>query len=320
MSATLPVSIADVEESARRLAGVAHRTPLLRSHTLDALAGRRVLLKPENFQKTGSFKIRGAFAALSRLTPEERARGVITYSSGNHGQALAYAARRLECRAIVVMPENASPAKVDAARAYGADVRFKGTTSEARGAEARRLVAEHGYTLVPPFDDPRIVAGQGTIALEILEDAPDVSAILAPVGGGGLIAGIALAAKSRKPSVRVFGVEPTGADALHRSLAEHRLVKIATTDTIADGLRPQAPGQLNFEIASRHLDGVLRVDDDAILRAMRFLLERMKILVEPSGAAALAAVLEHRDADLGDPVAVVLSGGNVEMERLAKLL
>jgi threo-3-hydroxy-L-aspartate ammonia-lyase len=314
------VSLADVEESARRLEGVAHRTPLLRSRTVDALAGRRIFLKAENLQKTGSFKIRGAFSALSRLSDAERAKGVVTYSSGNHGQALAFAARRLDCRCVVVMPENASSAKVDAARAYGADVRFKGTTSRERGDEARRLVAEHGLVLVPPFDDPRIVAGQGTIALEILSDLPDVTAIVAPVGGGGLATGIALAAKSKRPDVRVFGVEPAGADALARSLEAGRLVSLDSTETVADGLRPVAPGLLNFELARRFLDGVIRVGDDAILRSMRLLLERLKIVVEPSGAAALAALLETNRDDLGDTVAVVLSGGNVELDRFAKLL
>lgn len=317
---TPSVSLGDVEAALRGLRGVAHRTTLLRARSLDDRAGRRVWLKSENFQKTGSFKIRGAFTALSRLTALERARGVITYSSGNHGQALAFAARRFGCRSVVVMPVDASPAKIDAARGYGAEVEFAGTTSRERAAAAHARIEREGLVLVPPFDDPGIVAGQGTIALEILEDAPEVETILAPVGGGGLLSGITLAAKARKPSIRIFGVEPTGADALSRSLEAGRVVEIERPTSVADGLRPVAPGRLNYEILSTKVDGMIRVEDAAIVFAMRFLLERLKILVEPSGAAALAAMLSPSGRDLGDPVAVVLSGGNIEPARLRSLL
>jgi threonine dehydratase len=317
----LPVGIEDVRAAAERIRGRVHRTPLLRSRSIDAIAGREFLFKAENLQRGGAFKARGAtnHVALA-CAGKERPRGVATYSSGNHAQGVAIAAGAFGLPCVVVMPEDAPRAKVEATRGYGAEVLFRGRTSEERRALAEEVVRERGYRMVPPFDDPDVVAGQGTVGLEIVEDAPEVGAFVVPVGGGGLIAGIAVAAKALKAGVRVFGVEPEAADGLRRSLEAGKIVTIRPGETIADGLRPVAPGKIPFAIASRLVEGVVTVTDGEIARAVALLAERTKLLVEPSGAASLAAVLAGKVPPVEGPTAVVLSGGNADPALFARLL
>jgi len=318
---TLPVfDRARFEEARARVAGSLHRTPLLRSRTLSELAGAPIYLKCENLQKTGSFKVRGALHRLLRLTDEERRRGVVTISAGNHAQAVAWAAREVGSRALVVMPEHASPAKVEASRGYGAEVVLHGD-AKAAFARAFALADERGLRFVHPFDDEEVVAGHGSAALEIMEDLPDVGAIIVPVGGGGLVSGVAAAAAAVRPNVAVWGVEPEGADAMSRSLEAGHAVHLDAVDTIADGLAAPMAGVLNHALVAAFARGVVTVSDVEIVRALRLLLERTKLLVEPAGAAGLAALLAERIPLTGDaPVAVLLSGGNVALSALGRLL
>lgn len=297
-----------------------HRTPLLSSRQLAEIAGGPVFLKCENLQRTGAFKARGALNAVRSLTAAERARGVTTYSSGNHGQALAWAAALEGLRAVIFMPTSAPRTKVDAARGYGAEVRFAGTTSPERKAAAEHAVATEGFVMVPPFDDARIVAGQGTCLLEVFEELPTPGFVLVPVGGGGLCAGSALVAASCSQTTRVLGVEPHTADAMTRALAAGEVVTIAPPRTIADGLMPLAAGALPFALAREHLAGTVLVDDDAIRAAVRFLALRAKLIVEPSGAVGVAALLSGRVRLEGASAVVILSGGNVAPQFLAEIL
>lgn len=294
-----------------------HRTPLVRSRMLSDRLGVPVYLKCENLQKTGSFKVRGALNRLLRLTDEERGRGVVTISAGNHAQAVAWAGRAAGVHAVVVMPEHASAAKVEASRGYGAEVVLHG---DARAAFARAfaLAKERGLRFVHPFDDEEVVAGHGSCALEIMEDLPDVGTIVVPVGGGGLVSGIAAAVAAVRPGVAVWGVEPEGADAMRRSLAAGEAVHLERVDTIADGLAAPMAGVLNHALVAAHARGVVTVTDEAILTAARTLLERTKLLAEPAGAAGLAALLDGKiPLDPGGaPVAIVISGGNVDLKRL----
>jgi threonine dehydratase len=308
------------EEARARVAGSLHRTPLLRSRTLSAAAGAPVYLKCENLQKTGSFKVRGALNRLLRLGEEERKRGVVTISAGNAAQAVAWAARAAGVHAVVVMPEHASPAKVEASRGYGAEVVLHGDTREAF-ARAQALAEERGLRFVHPFDDEEMVAGHGSCALEIMEDLPDVGTIVVPVGGGGLVSGIAAAAAAVRPAVAVWGVEPEGADAMRRSLEVGAPVQLDRVDTVADGLAAPMAGVLNYALVAEFARGLVTVSDQEIVDAMRLLLERTKLLAEPAGAAGLAAVLAGRIPRSGEaPVAVVLSGGNVDLATLGRLL
>jgi threonine dehydratase len=308
------------EEARARIAGSVHRTPLLSSRTLSERVGAPVYLKCENLQKTGAFKVRGALHRLLRLDPEERTRGVVTISAGNHAQAVAWAAAAAGTRAVVVMPEHASPAKVAASRGYGAEVVLHGDAREAF-ARAFQIAEERGMRFVHPFDDEEVVAGHGSCALEILEELPDLGTVVVPVGGGGLVSGIATAAAAVRPAVAVWGVEPTGADAMRRSLEAGEAVHLDRVDTIADGLAAPMAGVLNHALVAAHARGVVLVSDDEIVDAMRILLERTKLLVEPAGAAGLAALLQGRiPLEREAPVAVVLSGGNVDVGRLGRLL
>jgi threonine ammonia-lyase medium form len=308
------------EEARARVASSLHRTPLLRSRTLSAVAGAPVYLKCENLQKTGSFKVRGALHCLLRLSEEERKRGVVTISAGNAAQAVAWAARAAGVHAVVVMPERASPAKVEASRGYGAEVVLHGDAREAF-ARAHALGQERGLRFVHPFDDEEMVAGHGSCALEIMEDLPDVGTIVVPVGGGGLISGIAAAAAAVRPTVAVWGVEPEGADAMRRSLEAGAAVHLDAVHTVADGLAAPMAGVLNYALVAEYARGVVTVSDREIVDAVRLLLERTKLLAEPAGAAGLAAVLAGRIPRSGEaPVAVVLSGGNVELATLGRLL
>ncbi|KUN23708.1 pyridoxal-5'-phosphate-dependent protein [Streptomyces antibioticus] len=314
-----PVTLDDIRSAADRLKGVAHRTPVLRSRTLDARVGAEVFLKCENFQRVGAFKFRGAYNAASRLTPEQLARGIAAYSSGNHAQAVALAARELGSTAVIVMPEDAPPSKRAATAGYGAEIVSYDRYTGDRVAIAEALAAERGLALIPPYDHPHVMAGQGTAALELLEETGELDALLVPVGGGGLIAGSATAAKGLYPGVRVVGIEPEAGDDTKRSLEAGRRVAIPVPRTIADGQALDIPGELTFPVNQRLVDAISLVTDDEIRDAMRFAFEHLKIVVEPSGATPVAALLSGRVAELPRRVGVIVSGGNVDAARFAEL-
>jgi threo-3-hydroxy-L-aspartate ammonia-lyase len=312
------IGLADVQSAARRLDGVAHRTPVFTSRTLDELVGARVHLKAESFQRGGAFKFRGAYNKLASLPPNVLGRGVLAFSSGNHAQAVAIAARLLGTTATIVMPEDAPPAKLDATLGYGAEIVPYDRWTESREEIGARLSEERSLVLVKPYDDPFVMAGQGTAALELLDDVPDLDLLITPLGGGGLIAGCATAAKALRPQIRVVGVEPAAGDDTARSLAAGERVRIDVPRTIADGLQATEPGELTFVVNRELVDEVVTVSDDEILAAMAFLFDRLKLVVEPSGAVGVAALLTARAR--GKRVGVVLSGGNVGVERFAELL
>jgi len=314
------IELDDVRAAAQRLHGVAHRTPALTSRTLDDAVGAAVHVKAECFQRGGAFKFRGAYNKISSLSPDELARGVLAYSSGNHAQAVALSARLLGTTATIVMPEDAPAAKVEATRGYGAEIVTYDRFAESREEIGASLAADRGAVLVRPYDDPLVMAGQGTVALELLEDAEELDVLVVPVSGGGLIAGCATAAKALLPSVRVVGVEPEAGDDTRRSLAAGKRVRIDVPRTIADGLQSPEPGELTFEVNRRLVDEVVTVADAEIVDAMAFLFDRMKLVAEPSGAVGVAALLTGR-VDVRDSRAgVVLSGGNVGASRFAELL
>jgi threonine dehydratase len=313
------ISLGDVEAAARRLDGVAHRTPVVTSRTLDAHARARVYLKAENLQRAGAFKFRGAYNKIASLDEAERARGVAAFSSGNHAQAVALAASLLGTTAVILMPEDAPAAKLEATRGYGAEVVTYDRWTGDREALGRALAEERGLTLVPPFDDPLVMAGQGTAGLELLEEVPDLDVLVVPVSGGGLIAGCATAGKGLRPELRVYGVEPAAGDDTRRSLAEGRRVEISVPRTIADGLQVTAPGRLTFEVNRRLVDGVETVTDEELVAAMAFLFDRCKLVVEPSGAAGVAALLAGKLDVECLRVGAVLSGGNVGIARFREL-
>jgi len=314
------LSFEDVREAAKRIEGVAHRTPVVTSRTLNERVGAEVFLKAENLQRIGAFKFRGAFNAISRLSPKQLGRGVAAYSSGNHAQAVALAASLAGTTSVILMPEDAPPTKVAATKGYGAEVVTYDRYTGDRTALAIQLAEERGLTLIPPYDHYDVMAGQGTVALELIEEVGPLGALLAPIGGGGLIAGCATAATALCPGIRVIGVEPEAGDDTARSLAAGERVEIDVPRTIADGQAIPIPGELTFEINRRLLAGVELVSDDEIRAAMVFAFERLKIVLEPSGACALAALLAGRIQDLPGRVGVVLSGGNVGLERFLELL
>jgi threonine dehydratase len=315
-----PITLDDVRTAAARLDGVAHRTPVFTSRTLDARVGAPVHVKAESLQRGGAFKFRGAYNKISSLPADVRARGVLAYSSGNHAQAVAVAARLLGTSATILMPEDAPPAKLEATRGYGAEIVVYDRWREDREEIGRRLAEERGVELVRPYDDPLVMAGQGTTALELLEQVPDLDLLVVPVGGGGLIAGCATAAKALRPDIRVVGVEPEAGDDTRRSLAAGERVRIEVPRTIADGLQATAPGEVTFEVNRRLLDEVVTVGDGEILDAMAFLFDRMKLVTEPSGAAAVAALFAGRVEPRGARTGVVVSGGNVGVARFVELL
>jgi threonine dehydratase len=314
------ISIEDVRSAAGRLEGIAHRTPVLTSRTLDREVGARVFCKAECFQRGGAFKFRGAYSMISSLPPRQLSPGVVAYSSGNHAQAVALAAALLGAPATILMPQDAPEAKRAATLGYGAEVIGYDRYSEDREALGAALAAERGLTLVPPYEHPLVMAGQGTVALELLDRVPDLDALLVPVGGGGLLAGCATAARALRPAIRVIGVEPKAGDDTRRSLAAGERVRIAVPRTIADGQQADIPGRLTFEINRRLVDDVVTVSDAEIVTAMRLLFDRMKVVVEPSGACALAALLAGRVGGAAGNVGVVLSGGNVGAGRFAEIL
>jgi threonine dehydratase len=313
------VSLEALRAAARGLDGVALRTPLLPIRALSELVCAPVALKCEHLQPVGAFKIRGAFTAISRIPAADRARGVITYSSGNHGQAVAYAARRLGIRAVVVMPERAPPVKVEGVLRHGGEVVLAGNSSTERYAKAHQIADEQGLTVVPPYENLDVITGQGTCGLEIIEDLPEVSTILVPVGGGGLLAGIAAATTALKPGVRVVGVEPAGAPKLGRALDAGRPLVLDHTESLADGLLPLSIGELPFRLIAGTVREAVQVEEDEIVAAVRFLHQEAGLTVEPSGAVTTAALLSRRVQPVGSTVAV-LSGGNIDANLLQRLL
>jgi threonine dehydratase len=315
-ASTSLVSLDDIRAAATRIAGVARRTPLIE---VGGVSGEPAFaVKCENMQPAGAFKIRGAYNMLAQLSPAARAAGVITYSSGNHGQAVALAAQLLGLTAVVVMPETATRVKVGGAKRLGAEVLFAGTTVLDRKKRAESEAVARRLTMVPPFDHPWIIAGQGTCGLEIVEQHPSVTAVYVPIGGGGLIAGVAVAVKALLPSIRVVGVEPAGAAKMTASQAAGHPVTLSNTASIADGLLSIRPGDLTFAHVQALVDDVLTVDDDEIAAAVRWLFDNANVVAEPSGAASVAAVLRDRPA--GEDVVAVISGGNVPPEDYAKYI
>jgi len=314
----LPVSYADVEAAAVRLAGRAHRTPAMTSRTVDARVGAEVFFKCENFQRMGAFKFRGAYNALAQLSIEARRRGVLTYSSGNHAQAIALAGQLLDVRATIVMPDDAPPVKLQATRGYGAEVITydkRETTREALGA---RVAAERGLTVIPPYDHPHVVAGQGTAAKELIEDAGRLDWLFVPCGGAGLLSGCAIAAKHLSPGCRVVGVEPEAGDDATRSFRTRTLQTVHNPETIADGARTPSLGQITFPLVLAHVHDMMTVGDPELLDAMRYLWERMKLVVEPTGALGAAGVFKGSHAVAGTRVGVIISGGNVDLAAICK--
>ena len=316
----LAIGYEDVLAASRRIRPHVHRTPVMTSRLVDEAASMRLFFKCENLQRAGAFKARGAFNKLLSLSEQERARGVVAFSSGNHAQAVALAAATLGVRATIVMPADAPRSKLEATRGYGATIVEYDRRAEDREGIAEGIAEREGRVLVPPYDDAWIMAGQGTAALELLEDVPDLDAVVTPVGGGGLLAGTATALDGAARRVLAFGAEPEAADDTARSLEAGERVRIEPPDTIADGARVEIPGALTFPILMECAEAVVRVPDDALVRAMRLILTRMKILVEPTGALAAAAALEGLLPDDVERVGIVLSGGNVDPPALAKLL
>jgi len=312
------LSLDDVRDAAARLDGVAHRTPVLRSRTLNGVVGAEVHLKAECFQRGGAFKFRGAYSLISTLDAVQRAAGVVAFSSGNHAQAVALASQLLGVRAAIVMPEDAPALKLAATRGYGAEVVTYDRYGDDRAAIAADLAAERGAVLVPPFDHPLIMAGQATAALELFDEAGRLDTLLAPIGGGGLVAGCATVAAALDPGIRAIGIEPEAGDDTRRSLAAGHRVEIQVPRTIADGQQITSPGELTFPIIQRLVSEVVLVSDGELLDAMRFAFDRLKIVLEPSGACGLAALLAGR-VDPGARCGVILSGGNVGLERFAEL-
>jgi threo-3-hydroxy-L-aspartate ammonia-lyase len=313
----LPIGIDDVRAAAERLRGVAHRTPVLTARTLDERCGGRVFLKAENLQRIGAFKFRGAYNAVTALAPE---RGVATASSGNHAQAVALSAALNGLEATILMPKDAPPSKRAATEGYGAEVLEFDRYSDDRDTMARDLARDRGLTLVHPYDEPFVMAGQGTAGLELLEEVDDLDVVLVPVGGGGLISGVATAVKAVQPEARVVGVEPEASPDTQRSLRAGRRERVEIERSIADGQLLPEPGERTFAVVAALVDDVVTVADDEIVATMRFLFERMKIVVEPSGASALAALMAGRVALDGARAGVVLSGGNVDAARFAELM
>ncbi|MBQ0879616.1 threo-3-hydroxy-L-aspartate ammonia-lyase [Streptomyces rochei] len=320
MTAAPPVTFADVRDAAARLDGVAHRTPVLTSRALDALVGAETFVKCENFQRVGAFKFRGAHNAASRLSAGQLAKGIAAYSSGNHAQAVALAARELGTTAVVLMPEDAPRAKREATAGYGAEIVTYDRYTQDRTALGEALAEERGLALIPPYDHPHVIAGQGTAALELLEETGPLDALVVPVGGGGLIAGSATVAKALHPGIRVIGVEPEAGDDTKRSLDSGARVTIPVPRTIADGQALPTPGELTFSLNRRLVDAITLVSDDEIVAAMRFAFERLKIVLEPSGATALAALLAGRPEPRPRRIGVIASGGNVDAGRFAELI
>jgi threonine dehydratase len=319
----LPVTYADVAAAARRLEGRALRTPLMTSRTVDERTGAKVFFKCENLQRAGAFKFRGAYNALANLTPEQQRSGVVAYSSGNHAQAVALAGQLLGVKAVIVMPADAPAVKIAATRGYGAEVVLYDREREDREAISNELARSRELTAVPPFDDRYIVAGQGTAAKELVEEIGPLDYLLAPCGGGGLLTGCAIAARELSPGVKCIGVEPAAGDDVTRSFQTKTIQRVHNPDTIADGARTSAPGAITFPLILHHVHDMLTVTDEELLRTMFFIWERMKLIVEPTGALGAAALLEGKlgaDEIKGKRIGVIFSGGNADVKILARYL
>jgi len=315
------LDLAAIRDARERIANRIHKTPTFSSRRLGERAGVRLFLKCENLQKTGSFKVRGALNKLASLSDAERARGVVTVSAGNHAQAMAWAAQSAGVHAVVVMPKTASPTKVEASRGYGAEVVLHGASGNESFPHALELARDRGLTFVHPFDDERICAGAGTTGLELLEAVNDVDVVVVPIGGGGLISGIAVAIKESNPKIRVYGVEPTGAASTRLSLDSGRAMRLTSMNTIADGLAAPMTGELNYEIVKRYVDDVVVIDDEVIAEGVRQLVASAKLVAEAAGGAAVGALLAHAvPVREGERVVAIVSGGNIDAGKLASII
>ncbi|POR56189.1 threonine dehydratase [Paraburkholderia eburnea] len=317
---TLPITFEDVAAAHERIRGVAHRTPVMTSRTANALAGADLFFKCENFQRMGAFKFRGAYNAIAQFTPEQKKGGVITFSSGNHAQAIALSAQLLGVKAVIVMPHDAPAVKVEATRGYGGEVVFYDRYTEDREALGKRLAAERGLTLIPPYDHPHVMAGQGTAAKELIEEAGELDVLLAPLGGGGLLSGCATAAHGLAPRCAVIGVEPEAGNDGQRSFQTGEIVHIDTPKTIADGAQTQHLGNYTFAVIRERVQEIVTVSDAELVETMKFFASRMKLVVEPTGCLAAAAVLQRKVDVRGKRVGIVISGGNVDLLRFADLV
>ena len=311
------VSIDDIRAAAGRIKSVGHRTPILTSQTLDKMAGRKLFFKCENFQKVGAFKLRGGWNAVSMLSDEEAAKGVCTHSSGNHAQALAFSAMKRGIASYIVMPNNVPDVKLDAVKGYGANITLCEPTLEARKTTLDEIAKKTGAQVVHPFNNPNVIAGQGTAVLEMIEDLGELDAIIAPIGGGGLMSGTCVTTRSLLPEAKLFGAEPTGADDAYRSLKEGKIIPQTNPNTICDGLLTSL-GEYTWNILKDHLEAIYTVTDDEVINAMRLVWERMKIIIEPSSATAIAVALksEFRALEGFEKVGIILTGGNVELSKL----
>jgi threonine dehydratase len=314
------LNFSDIQAAADRLRGVAHRTPVLRSRTLDEWLGVQVYLKAENLQRMGAFKFRGGYNAVNSLSAAERERGVVAFSSGNHAQAVALAARLHGCRATIVMPQDAPPLKLAATRGYGADVVLYDRYTQDRAAIAQDLVDRQGASLIPPYDHLPVMAGQGTAALELIEEVGTLDALIVCAGGGGFLSGCAVAARHLLPGIRVYGAEPERGNDMQQSLRSGQVVSIEVPRTICDGQQTQSVGRLPFEVIRALVADVLTASDPAVVVAMRFAFERLKVVLEPSGACALATLMVHKEQFRGQRVGITLSGGNIDLQRFSALL
>ncbi len=314
------VTYADIASASERLAPVANRTPVLTSRAFNTITGAEVFFKAENFQRVGAFKFRGAYNAMSRLSPDEKTRGVLTFSSGNHAQATALAGKLLGVSTTIIMPKDAPRLKLNATRAYGADVILYDRSEESREALANELAQERNLTIIPPFDHPHVIAGQGTVAKELLEKTGPLDMLIVCVGGGGLISGCAITARELAPHCKIIGVEPDAGNDGVQSFRAGKLIRIDTPNTIADGASTNSLGEHTFAIIHSLVTDMVSVPDAALVRAMRFFFERMKIVVEPTGSLAAAALMEEKIQARNKRIGVIISGGNVDAERFASLM
>jgi threonine dehydratase len=313
------ITFEDIELAYRTVKPVVHKTPLLSSRTLNSASGNEIYFKAENFQRVGAFKFRGAYNKISSLKDEERKRGVIAHSSGNHAQGVALASKLFGVKAVIVMPHNSVANKIEATKGYGAEVVFCGTTINDREAKTSELIEKFGYTLLHPFNDEKLIAGQGTLVIEIFQEMKDLDYLFVPIGGGGLISGCAVAAKNLFPKITVIGVETEGANDCWQSFREGKIISIATANTIADGMRTNAVGEINFGIIQKYVDDVITIKDEDLYPMMKFFFERMKIIVEPTGAVAPAAAVKNAKGIAGKKICAVISGGNIDPEILKQI-
>jgi threonine dehydratase len=316
----LAISFSDVVAAHRRLSGVAHHTPVLTSASADEMTGGRLHFKCENLQRMGAFKFRGGYNAIAQLTPQQQAAGVVAFSSGNHAQAIALSAKLFGVRAVIVMPKDAPAAKVAATRGYGGEVVLYDRYTEDRQEISQALARDQGLTLIPPYDHAHVMAGQGTAAKELIEQAGPLDVLIAPLGGGGLLSGCAVAAKAMNPNCKVYGVEPEAGNDAQRSIREGRIVHIDTPNTIADGAQTQHLGELTFPVLRALVDGIVTVSDAELIEQMRFFATRMKMVVEPTGCLGAAAAFTGKIDVRGKRVGVIVSGGNVDLARFARLV